>query len=336
MNVRTRLPCGFTLVELLVVIAIIGILIGMLLPAVQAVREAARRISCANNLKQSSLALLNYESAHMAFPAGSSAYTILDKRGNSFWVPLLSFIEQDNIFQSYDVDQGGWTGSGSNPNRTLLQNLRVEFLLCPSSPLPVFPEPVDSSLPQVGHSASGSNPPTAMRSCYVGVAGSERHASRRLGDAGSYISDGGVLGWSPVSMGSITDGTSNTIILGEQSDYLVTTATGIETQIDVRSDGNAGFVIGETDFDGFDPNRSNSRRRFNLTTVAQQLNSKNFDNLVGAEGNLGANRPLQSAHIGLVLVALADGSTHSLSDSLDLNTLLNLTDKDDGNVASVQ
>ena len=67
---------GFTLVELLVVIAIIGILIGMLLPAVQAVREAARRMSCGNQMRQMTLGMLNYESAHQHFPAGMTSRTI--------------------------------------------------------------------------------------------------------------------------------------------------------------------------------------------------------------------------------------------------------------------
>ena len=328
---------GFTLVELLVVIAIIGILIGMLLPAVQQVREAARRSQCSNNLKQQSLALLNYESAHMEFPAGSSPYVGSRERGNSFWVSALPFIEQANIFDQYDLTAGGWTGRSANPNRALLNNAVLNFLLCPSSPLDIFPEAAPFTSPQVGHSASGSNPPTAMRSCYVGLSGSTQHPTANnpwTGDNGSILSNGGVLGWSPVSIGSITDGTTNTIILSEQSDFLFTNANGSTQQIDARSDGNAGFCIGETDFDGFDTSRENSRRRTNLTTVRQALNTKNFDSLIGAEGNVGANRPLQSAHTGLVLAAMSDGSVQSLSDSLELIVLFNLADKDDGNVTN--
>ena len=328
---------GFTLVELLVVIAIIGILIGMLLPAVQQVREAARRSQCSNNLKQQSLSLLNYESAHMEFPPGSSPYVGNRDRGNSFWVFALPFIEASNVYDQYDLNSGGWTGQSSNPNRALLNGSVLNFLFCPSSPLAMFPEPVLFTSPQVGHSASGSNPPTAMRSCYVGLSGSIQHPTADnpwTGDNGSILSNGGVLGWDPVTIGSVTDGTTNTIILSEQSDFLVTSANGSPQPIDARSDGNAGFCIGETDFDGFDQSRENSRRRTNLTTVRQSLNTKNFDSLIGAEGNVGGNRPLQSAHTGLVLAAMTDGSVQSLSDSLELVVLFNLADKDDGNVTN--
>ena len=90
---KTRKP-GFTLVELLVVIAIIGILIGMLLPAVQQVREAARRMSCANNVRQSALALINFESSVGTFPAGNTPRSGTQPRwGHSFWVLALPFIE---------------------------------------------------------------------------------------------------------------------------------------------------------------------------------------------------------------------------------------------------
>ena len=96
---------GFTLVELLVVIAIIGILIGMLLPAVQSVREAARRTQCMNNIRQLSLAALNFESAHMHFPSG-----VLDDDDDLRdalrvgWIDLLPHIEQGNLYQQYDLN----------------------------------------------------------------------------------------------------------------------------------------------------------------------------------------------------------------------------------------
>ena len=120
---------GFTLVELLVVIAIIGILIGMLLPAVQSVRESARRTQCMNNVRQLSLAALNYESAHMHFPSG-----VLDDDDNLRdalrvgWVDMLPHIEQGNLYRQYDL-QSDW----KSENNIALAEIEVPIFRCPSS-----------------------------------------------------------------------------------------------------------------------------------------------------------------------------------------------------------
>ena len=106
-SLRTRAR-AFTLVELLVVIAIIGILIGMLLPAVQMVRGAARRAACQNNIRQIGVAVLNYESAHSQFPAGQW-WTAVDGDPNrldySWLSSILPHIEANNIFDAMDFDQ---------------------------------------------------------------------------------------------------------------------------------------------------------------------------------------------------------------------------------------
>ena len=120
---------GFTLVELLVVIAIIGVLIGMLLLAVQSVREGARRSQYMNNIRQLSLAAINYESAHMHFPAG-----VVDNDDNLRdairvgWIDLLPFFEQNNLYQQYDLGSD-W----KSPVNAELAKVELPVLRCPSS-----------------------------------------------------------------------------------------------------------------------------------------------------------------------------------------------------------
>ena len=146
---------GFTLVELLVVIAIIGILIGMLLPAVQSVREAARRITCSNNMRQTSLALFNYESAHGEFPSAGQAkrggtgsnsgqnvfFTdrqVIESFGNaapSVQMYILPFIEQNNVFDlvnlrfRYDVDPS----TADAPTNQAGAKQHIPIYVCPST-----------------------------------------------------------------------------------------------------------------------------------------------------------------------------------------------------------
>jgi prepilin-type N-terminal cleavage/methylation domain-containing protein len=121
-SARSR-PAGFTLVELLVVIAIIGILVGMLLPAVQSAREAARRMQCSNNLKQVTLALHNYESAYKQFPPGRT------NRGISVHAAILPFIEQTNAAELVDPSVA-W----NHANNVDATETEIPPFLCPSDP----------------------------------------------------------------------------------------------------------------------------------------------------------------------------------------------------------
>lgn len=127
---RTRR--GFTLVELLVVIAVIGILVALLLPAIQSAREAARRMNCQNNMKQIGLALHNFESTYKTFPASGWTMVGPGNPAGKFvgWRPLIMpYIEQDNVRQLYDVTLNWW--EGTNPT---VASVPIQAFRCPSVP----------------------------------------------------------------------------------------------------------------------------------------------------------------------------------------------------------
>ena len=200
---------AFTLVELLVVIAIIGVLVALLLPAVQAAREAARRSQCLNNMKQLGLAFLNYESARKEFPlaihpAGASG------RGLNNWAPyILQHLEQGNLIAGYDLDEDWWR----DPNRAIVQT-HLSVLLCPSTPnmfrIQDKPE---------------TTPPNKTGACgdYFAPAGVHADVNLVLSAADQYGAGADLTGAVAFQSATnqrntlpmISDGTSNTILVGE-------------------------------------------------------------------------------------------------------------------------
>jgi prepilin-type N-terminal cleavage/methylation domain-containing protein len=125
-------PRGFTLIELLVVIAIIAILIGLLLPAIQKVREAANRTRCQNNLKQIGLALHNYHDANRRFPPGG-----VIANETSWHVLVLPYLEQQALFERFTTARGSFTATDFGPRQERRNGeafTRMAVYLCPSSP----------------------------------------------------------------------------------------------------------------------------------------------------------------------------------------------------------
>ena len=313
-----RRRTAFTLVELLVVIAIIAMLIAILFPAVQAARESARRTQCINNLKQVSLAALNFESVHGALPAGGLA-TESGGYGHSWWLRLLPVIEEQNVYGTFNQDARytGWVGGdnwgGNRENRRNLRDKYFPFMRCPSSSLPSF------VLTSQQHDRAN-----VMSATYTGVAGAIDHPSARrksgTGGATGRISWGGMLVvQKAVKLSQVTDGTSKTILAAEQSDYCVDVRGDLQ---DCRSDCAHGFPMGWGD-DGWE-------RIFNLTCVMHRINEKSF-NALGVPGNCGPNRAIQSAHRGGAYATFGDGSVRFLDESLAIQTLYNLANRDDHN-----
>jgi prepilin-type N-terminal cleavage/methylation domain-containing protein len=244
--VTKRFPRGFTLVELLVVIAIIGILIGLLLPAVNAAREAGRRASCLNKEHQLGLALQNYASTYSsAFPPALQIYggsTSKTMGGYSFLVKILPFMEYDYLYKSiiqYPPTVAGvipYTLTGTTPV-CVAGNTSLKELVCPSNNNSVYVNPT-------------TNPPQGAFTNYKGMAASCA-ASLNLAATGSgqpygvfsIHPDGAMYpSNSNLPMSKLTDGTSHTILLCETIDD--NTAVGLGTGTSLWIDGKQCMMVG--------------------------------------------------------------------------------------------
>jgi prepilin-type N-terminal cleavage/methylation domain-containing protein/prepilin-type processing-associated H-X9-DG protein len=198
---------GFSIVELLVVIAIIGVLVALLLPAVQAAREAARRTNCLDHIRQPALAALNYHSAHGRFPTGLVAVDAEAgdfANGTNLWVEILPHLEEANVKAEWDYkDYRNNIAGGS----AALSAQIVPVLLCPSDPLP---------RPQ--HHLQVSPPWDWMNGVYALSSYGGNAGTRSFGLHDAPQSEDGVFFIrSRVGMAKITDGASHTLLFGERS-----------------------------------------------------------------------------------------------------------------------
>jgi len=330
---------AFTLVELLVVIAIIGVLVALLLPAVQAAREAARRSSCSNKLKQLSLGLQNFHDKYGRLPPGAASDIQPFAPGGggygSTWlVYLLPEVEQQNLFDQMRFTGGSGWGTNANHNKNATNGAALDFLHCPSSPLSQF-----CSSPHGGGVLAAST--------YVGNSGAVNSfgglsevRNAQPGGATNCCS-GGIMSWggvlsinSKTNFSGITDGTSNTISVGEQGDFLRTQNGG---KHDRRSSGLHGFIIGT--FRGSEPaaSWSGDLRQFSTTTNRYRINQMtgwtDGNGNCASEGicqNASSNLPYNSTHPGGAQFGYVDGSVHFLPETIDDATLARLLTRDDG------
>lgn len=320
---------GFTLVELLVVIAIIGVMVGLLLPAVQAAREAARRMSCGNNIKQLALAFHNYHDTHKVFPAfqyhvvGASSW-----HGHGALVQILPFIEQAAMFDQVRF----YEAFDSTHNNALARN-RIPAFLCPSDIS--YP---DSNFGGNNYAVSGGarvdfyteDSPNQASGPFA-----RRHATK---------------------MADMTDGTSNVVMLAElikgdnsgsslekRRDF--TNNLSIATrQFPPQTEIDAAGVACDSNAESW--HASNAGRNWNagipgfiaINTVAPP-NWKYVNCCEGGTFGYACDRngivPPRSMHPGGVQMAMGDGSVHFTSESIDLVTWQRMGARGDGNPVQI-
>jgi len=328
---------GFTLIELLVVIAIIAILIGLLLPAVQKIREAANRMKCSNNLKQLGLAAHNFESSFGTLPPGEWTRPVTGTSRPSLSAVILAYVEQSNKFAQFDFTQDVTVAANANARKQ-----DVPIFLCPSDP--------SSERYNDGTGVTG-------RISYFGSIGAV--ADSRLVDdprSGPFGVQANIAGDTPngISLAALTDGTSNTAMFSEVMRSTGWTAGTITHTTNTQhpdlstalTDGRTatgcagGTVSIRINYVGLQYYRGGiNHQSFYTHTLPPNWNRKTdstTQKYTCGDGSFRrAHIAASSYHSGGVNVCLGDGSVRFVRDSIDFTLWQAVGTKGNGEVATL-
>jgi prepilin-type N-terminal cleavage/methylation domain-containing protein len=342
---RTMRKKGFTLVELLVVIAIIGILVGLLLPAVQAAREAARRMSCGNNLKQIGLAVHNFESTYKyihgserdiiaaEYPTPSNPYGQRATFGTLFH--LLPYMEQASIYEMYDKKRSYIDPANMVPAYGTLPvgaATTVTTFICPSTPGNI---PSDYG-PYFASVGLPLGPFVAPRTDYIPLKGVHNWLASCAGWTNTASTKNAMLGVTDLQNGwkikfaQVTDGLSNTIcvaeLAGKQNTYYRGKKTGGSTFVSTPT-----FALWGLQLNSYYGDHNTARQ-------IRGYSGANLNNIFerGCQSiNVVNENGLYSFHTGGVQVVLGDGSVTFMSQNISSFVLAALITRDGGETATL-